>query len=122
MNTLIKVIAVAVTLAAPAVLADGAIAAANLAGVHRNLADAVPGVNQLRQDVRHRVRRHSGHRYRWLRYRGRGFRSHGAWRGCHRVRRIRISRHGRRIRTGGIMCYDHWGRPYIVAGSHHVIR
>ncbi len=122
MKALIKVIAVAVTLAAPAVLADSAIAAGNMSGVHRNPGGAVVGTNHQRQNVSHRVRRNSGHRFRGHRFRSRGFRGYGFRRGCHRVSRFRITRHGRCVRFGGVMCYDHWGRPYIVAGSRFIIR
>ncbi len=125
MKALIKAIAVAVTLAVPAVLADAAIAAGNKPGFHRDPAGAISGAGHQRLDVGHRVRRHSGHRYRYryrYRYRSRGWRGYGARRSCQRVQRVRITRHGRRVRTGAIMCYDNWGRPYLVAGSRHVIR
>lgn len=117
MKALIKIIAVAGTLMVPAVLADTAFAADDRAGFHRNLGGTVSGTNHQRLDVRHRVNRHFGHRFRGQRFRGHGFR-----RGCHRVRRSRFTRHGRRVFFGGIMCYDYWGRPYIVAGSRHFIR
>ena len=42
-------------------------------------------------------------------------------RGCHQTSKIGY-RHGRKAKIGGTMCYNRYGKGYIVSGSHHVIR
>lgn len=39
---------------------------------------------------------------------------------CHRVIRTEIH-YGRLAKIGGVMCYDRYGRAYIVRGSRHAI-
>lgn len=39
---------------------------------------------------------------------------------CQRVINIAYH-HGRLAKIGGVMCYDRYGRPYVVAGSRYVI-
>ncbi len=41
---------------------------------------------------------------------------------CHQVRRHGVDRHGYRVLFGGVMCYDAYGTPYVVAGSRTIIR
>lgn len=55
----------------------------------------------FRWDVRHRRYVHHG-------------------RGCHPVFKIGFE-HGRRVKIGAVMCYDHRGRSYIKAKSRYVI-
>lgn len=84
-----------------------------------------------------------GHRY-GTRYGHRYWRKHGhhgvvvhAWRpvghrpsyhsrrihaACHRVVGHGYDHFGRRAKFGGTMCYDRYGKGYVVAGSRYVIR
>ncbi len=41
---------------------------------------------------------------------------------CDRVRRHGFDRRGYRVLFGGVMCYDAYGRSYVVDGSRTVIR
>ncbi len=41
---------------------------------------------------------------------------------CHQTRRHGFDRHGYRVLFGGVMCYDAYGRPYVVDGSRTIIR
>lgn len=41
---------------------------------------------------------------------------------CHPIVGHGRDHFGRRAKFGGTMCYDHYGRGYVVAGSRHVIR
>jgi hypothetical protein len=43
-------------------------------------------------------------------------------RACHATYKDGYDYHGRPARIGGTMCYDRFGRAYIVPGSRYVIR
>lgn len=45
-----------------------------------------------------------------------------AARPCHPTSKIGFGDYGRRARIGGTMCYDAYGRPYIVQGSRYIIQ
>lgn len=72
------------------------------------------GLHQLSRGFHQRPRIAYGYRPR-----------HGANRGysrpCHAVTKIGYDGYGRRAKFGGTMCYNHYGRPYIVVGSRHII-
>lgn len=67
-------------------------------------------------------RRHGGHRFGGYRSPGLGHRYFRSPRGCHPVSRHVYNRFGDPIKLRGTMCYDRYGRGYIVPGSRHVYR
>jgi hypothetical protein len=67
----------------------------------------------------HKARRHQRFKRQHLRL-GHGGRIAAAR--CHRVRRHGFDRRGYRVLFGGLMCYDAYGRSYVVDGSRSVVR
>ena len=44
-----------------------------------------------------------------------------AGRGCHQVSKHGYDGYGNKAKIGGTMCYDGYGRPYVVKGSRYII-
>lgn len=76
---------------------------------------------------RHHFKRHKGHHAKRRHFHRRPhhghFSRHGyaARGGCHEVTKVG-HRHGQKALIGGVMCYDGYGRGYVVKGSRYVIR
>lgn len=75
----------------------------------------------LHRHHRH-FQRHRGHRFRGHRSAGFGHRYFRSPRGCHPVSRYVYNRYGDLVKVRGTMCYDQFGRGYVVPGSRHAHR
>jgi len=87
-----------------------------------------PEYERDREDYRpsHRHARRHNHHERYVstprqEYR-QGRMDYQAIRPCHPTSKIGYVDYGRRARIGGTMCYDAYGKPYIVQGSRYIIQ
>ena len=71
--------------------------------------------HHYRRDHYHAPRRHYSHR---PAPRHHSYTRHGS--GCHSVSKSGYH-HGRPAQIGGTMCYDAYGKPYVVSGSRYVM-
>jgi hypothetical protein len=70
----------------------------------------------------HRHGHKKGHKVVTRRHQYPQYRTHAqVVRPCHQTTGIGTDGHGRRARFGGVMCYDTYGSPFIVHGSHYII-
>jgi hypothetical protein len=74
-----------------------------------------------RRAFRHSHRKHRTYKKQRRAYR-QGRMDYQAVRPCRATSKIGFDGYGRRARIGGTMCYDAYGRPYIVRGSRFIIQ